>query len=323
MPVLTAYDYTPGFFTRSGHINTIYPYLWRRELNPDYQRERVITPDHDFIDIDTIKNNNSRLAILCHGLEGSSFSKYIQYSASILSENNWDVVALNYRGCSGEINVTLQMYHSGFTQDLHLIIEKFKEQYDHISLAGFSLGGNILMKYLGENKYVLSDKIKSAVAISVPCDLSAGAQKLCKWYNYIYQKRFLITLIQKIKLKNQLYPEDIDLSHLKKIKTLWDFDHYYTGPLHGFKDAEDYYRKSSCKQFLPFVKIPSLIISALDDPFLPEESYPYSETSANDYLGLITPRYGGHVGFTLSKSKYYWEEKMIVAFFENPRSFLK
>jgi predicted alpha/beta-fold hydrolase len=307
---------------KSGHFNTIYPYLFRKDPIIPYQRYRKDTPDGDFIDIDTLQNGFKKLAILCHGLEGNADSKYIKHTALILNENGWDVIAMNYRGCSGEMNRKLQMYHSGFTQDLGFLVDCYKDQYEKIAIIGFSLGGNILLKYLGEQGAKISSKIIAAVGISVPCDLSAGAKRIARWDNYFYQKKFLITLNLKIKQKKKLFPEKVNLDHFAKIKTLWDFDEYYTGPLHGFTGAEDYYKKSSCKQFLTNIRVPSLIINAKDDPFLPAESYPELEANNNDNLGLIMPNHGGHVGFTLKGSKYYWEEIMITKFLSDPSSIL-
>jgi hypothetical protein len=231
-------------------------------------------------------------------------------------------VALNYRGCSGEMNRKVQMYHSGFTDDLHFTVNHFENSYEEIGLAGFSLGGNILLKYLGESVALLSPKIKAAVGISVPCDLSAGATKIAEWDNYFYEKRFLTTLEKKIRLKKRMFPDQINLDNLSRTKSLRDFDEYYTGPLHGFNDAEDYYQKAHCKQFLSNIKTPTLLISALDDPFLPEESYPFAEAKRNPNLGFIPSAYGGHVGFSLRGSKYYWEEQMIAQFLHCSSSFI-
>lgn len=323
MPFISAPEYHPGLFLKSGHLNTLYPYIFRKDPTISYRRIRVDTYDGDFIDLDTLFSDSKKLAILCHGLEGSAHSKYIKYTALLMKENGWDILAINYRGCSGQMNNKLQMYHSGFTEDLHMVVESFEKRYEHIGMVGFSLGGNILMKYLGEDKFPISNKIKGAVGISVPCDLSAGAKQIARWDNYIYEKRFLITLKSKIRIKKELFPEQIDMSKLKKTKSIWDFDEHYTGPIHGFKGAEDYYQKSSCKQFLGKISIPSLIINAKDDPFLPEESYPVEIAKKSEHLSFMMPDYGGHVGFSLSNSRYFWEEIMIDKFLSNPHSFLK
>ena len=208
------------------------------------------------------------------------------------------------------------MYHSGATDDLDTIIQHYEADYEEIALVGFSLGGNLVLKYCGENGGQLNAKISKVTATSVPVDLGAGSINISQRHNYIYQKNFLQSLTKKIKAKHLQYPDDIDLALLMKIKTLYDFDDYFTGPVHGFKDAQDYYNQCSSKQFINDIKIPCLILNALDDPFLPEECYPYKETQDNKRVQLLTPTYGGHVGF-VSEGEFYWEEKVINQFLNN------
>lgn len=318
MPVIEDRSYLPPLLFRIGHLNTLYPYIFRNIPKLDYQRERVNTPDDDFIDIDHLKSKNSRLAILCHGLEGSSTSKYILHTAKLLNDNGWDLLCMNYRGCSGEMNNKIVMYHSGFTQDLHMVVERYKSKYDSLALIGFSLGGNMVMKYMGDGHFTLSSKIKSCVGISVPCDLHAGSIQISEWQNFLYDHRFLVSLKEKIKLKKTMFPELVDLSLLKKVKTLFDFDDLYTAPIHGFQDAADYYSQCNCKQFLKNINTPSLIINAVDDPFLPDQSYPFEEAQKNENLFFIASRYGGHVGFVNFGNQPYWEEQQILNFINDP-----
>ena len=321
MPVVDVQDYNPGALLKFGHLNTIYPFLFRRMPIPLYHRIRMSTPDEDFIDIDTIFRNNKRLVILCHGLEGSAHSKYIIKTADLLSKSNCDVISMNYRGCSGELNKGIKMYHSGMTQDLHMIIEKYKSGYDEISLVGFSLGGNMVMKYISDGIYKLDEKISSCVGISVPCDLHAGSLHIGRWQNYMYERRFLIDLSQKVRLKKEIFPDLIDLDLLNKVNSLFDFDDKFTAPIHGFEDAEDYYYQCNCKQFLKNIKIPALIISALDDPFLPKISYPFAEAEENPNFFFMAPNFGGHVGFTKLGHEHYWEEIQIQKFIDDPTCF--
>ncbi len=292
----------------------MYPTLFRKQPAPAYQRQQVTTPDDDFLDIDTLCQGRSRLAILCHGLEGSSSSQYMMATASILHSNGWDVVCMNYRFCSGKINNSLRMYHSGATDDLDTIVEHYKQDYEELALVGFSLGGNLVLKYAGENATDLDHRIQQVVAVSVPVDLLAGCINICKASNFIYQQNFLKSLKAKVKLKKQQYPDRIDLGLLKKVRTVYDFDDHFTGPIHGFADALDYYTQCSSKQFLSAIDKRTMIINALDDPFLPEECYPYAEASANPNIQLLTPTYGGHVGFVLRGERYFWIEKKIEAF---------
>ena len=320
MPVIQNQNYKPPLFLRNGHLNTFYPYLFRKKPLYFVLRERYVTDDDDFFDVDWTDKKNRRLAILLHGLEGSSNSQYIVGTTKALSDHHWDVAAINFRSCSGEMNKQLKMYHSGFTEDLHHFICQIEDEYDEIAISGFSLGGNVTMKYLGDKKNSPSAKIIAAAGTSVPCDLEGGSIKIMEGQNHLYEKRFLKTLKVKLIQTNKLFPDLVDLSNLKKLKTLWDFDEYYTSSLHGFKDAKDYYLQCSSLPFLKNISIPALMINALDDSFLSDASYPYDVAKQNPNLFLLTPKYGGHVGFTTFGAPYYWNEKQIVDFFENHSS---
>lgn len=305
--------YLPNIILRNGHINTIYPTLFRKAIDVKFNRIRVVTPDDDFLDVDVLIKHKKKVAILCHGLEGSSASKYITGTASILHDSLFDIVALNYRGCSGVMNKQFRMYHSGATDDLETIINYFNDDYQEIYLVGFSLGGNLVLKYCGERSCVNS-KIKSVVAISTPTDLKAGSLHLNKRSNIIYTKNFLISLKQKVRAKHRQFPDKIKIDLLDTVKTIYEFDDVYTGPVHGFKDADDYYYECSSGRFLDDIKIPGLIINAIDDPFLPLDFYPFEKVKRNKYLEMKTPKHGGHVGFVQMGKKYYWEEERIKDF---------
>lgn len=314
MPVLKASDYNPPLLWKNPHINTIYPYFFRIKHPVKYTRIRLETPDHDFVDIDTVINGNQKLAILLHGLEGSAQSQYILGTAYHLIHEGWDIAAFNFRSCSGEINRGPVLYHSGFTQDLHMTLQYFSKDYQNIAAVGFSLGGNVLMKYLGDGIYTIPSALKVSAGVSVPCDLAAGSKKIARPENYLYQKNFLLSLLKKMKMKHRQFPELIAIKEAKRVKTLIDFDHAFTAPVHGFADAWDYYDKANSLQFLSHIKIPSLMINALDDSFLPRTSYPYEIAQSNPSLHLLTPRYGGHVGFTTTGSMVYWNEQKIGSF---------
>ena len=312
MPISVT-DYTPPFPFRNGHFNTLYGSLFRKTKSIPFKRKRINTEDDDFLDIDLLENGSKKVVLLCHGLEGSSDSKYIKATADLLSSNGYAIAAMNYRFCSGEINRQLITYHSGRTEDLHLVIDTLIPDYDALYLVGFSLGGNLVLKYNGDGIYPINSKIKASVAVSVPVDLYGSAVKLQEPKNKLYTWRFLHTLSKKIRLKNLQYPNEVDVKLLKQIKKLMDFDEYYTSKLNGFKNARDYYAKSSSKQFLSTIKKPTLLINALDDPFLSESCFPFTEAKNNPQLHLMCPSYGGHVGF-VSKSKTYWSEQQILNF---------
>lgn len=307
-------EYKASIIFRNKHLNTIYPTLFRKIKNLDFQRDRIKTTDNDFIDIDWSKVNSKKLLVLFHGLEGSSNGQYIKGMCRIFNKNSWDVVAMNYRGCSGEINKTSRFYHGGATEDIDYLINHIEKDYEEIVLVGFSLGGNMLLKYLGDGTYKLNHKINASAAVSVPCDLKSAMENLGKKRNFIYSKRFLNALKKKVMLKKRLFPNEISDENLKTIKSLKDFDDKYTAPIHGFKDAYDYYNKCSCKQFLKDIKIPTLVINALDDPFLTTECFPFKEVESNENLSLLIPKHGGHVGFSSLREENYWTEKKVLEF---------
>ena len=278
-----------------------------------FKRKRIETSDDDFLDIDFLENGNKKIVILCHGLEGSSDSKYIQATAKLLSLNGYSIAAMNYRFCSGEINRQLITYHSGKTDDLNTVINYVLPNYESIYLVGFSLGGNLVLKYNGDGLYDLNSKIKANVAVSVPVDLKGSSISLKRNENLLYKWRFLRTLSKKMHLKHKQYPKELDLKHLKNVKNLTDFDEYFTSKINGFKDANDYYFKASSRQFIPSISKPTLLINAKDDPFLSKSCFPINEAKKSKCFHLMIPSYGGHVGF-ISKGDFYWSEYEILNF---------
>jgi uncharacterized protein len=316
MPIVQS-DYKPSRFLTNGHANTIYSSLFRKPAPIVFIRKRIETPDNDFLDVDFLEVGSRKVVVLCHGLEGSSSSVYIRGISGALSSNGYDVAAMNYRFCSGEVNRQLRTYHSGETEDLNTVINNVLPHYDEVFLVGFSLGGNIVLKYIGDGVFPLHSKLKATACVSVLVDLYGAAQELSRFRNRIYTKHFLKTLFRKMILKHEQYPSRIELGPMKKVKNLIDFDAYFTSTLNGFDGAEDYYAKCNSKQFLSSIKIPSLIINALDDPFMSDSCYPFTEAENSDYVHLMTPKYGGHVGFHTPRKKYLWSEGEIVKFFSS------
>jgi predicted alpha/beta-fold hydrolase len=308
-------DYKAPFLFNNAHVQTIIPSVFRKPFPLHYDRERINTIDNDFIDLDWSVVKASRLAIISHGLEGNSSRAYVTGMINALNKNGWDALALNFRGCSGEPNKLLRSYHSGFTDDLALAIKhaKAKQRYDEIALIGFSIGGNMTLVYLGRDK--VDPIIKKASVISVPCDLKASSESLAKLKNKIYMKRFLRMFHEKIKAKMVFMPEQINDKAYNSIKNFKDFDDRYTAPIHGFENALEYWKQCSSKQFIPNIKIPTLIINAKNDPFLSNSCYPIKESRSNKNITLLMPESGGHVGFLLfNKEKIYWSEKRTVEF---------
>jgi hypothetical protein len=228
------------------------------------------------------------------------------------NENGVDAVCVNFRGCSGEPNLKYRSYHSGATEDLvdvfnHLINVK---HYSEIYVHGISLGGNMILKYLGERSEVPS-KIKGVVAVSVPCDLNGSCIELHKVKNRLYHDNFKNHLVKRLKEKQLQHSDKLKVKEINAIKTLRDFDHVYTSRAHGFKDAADYYKQCSSLQFLPQISVPTLIINALNDSFLSSECYPIKEAKHNKNLYLEMPNHGGHVGFVKFKGYYYNEARAL------------
>ncbi|NDV41894.1 YheT family hydrolase [Flagellimonas sediminis] len=314
-----ASNYKPPLFFRNGHLATIYSGIIRSVNGVVQKRERLILSDGDFLDLDWSEATQStqKLAILLHGLEGDGQRPYITGSAKILNQNGYDTCAVNYRGCSGEPNKMYRSYHSGATEDLIEVIDHIlnTRNYSEIYLKGFSLGGNLLLKYLGEGNHVPKE-MKGAVAVSVPCSLHNSCKQLLSAKNVLYAQRFKKNLLDKLRQKQQLFPEHITNADIKRIKTLKDFDDIYTSRAHHFKDALDYYEQCSSLQFLPDIAVPSLIINAKDDSFLGLECYPFKEVENNPNLYLETPTYGGHVGFW-GKNNITYSEKRALDFFES------
>lgn len=316
MPLVQSNHYKPAGLFKNCHFNTLYPYLFRKKIDHNFERIRLNTLDGDFVDIDCLFNSNKKVAILCHGLEGSSSSQYINGITTALKDD-WDIIALNYRSCSGELNLTATLYHSGFTDDLHQIIQQYSSLYEEIVLVGYSLGGNLVLKYTTDGKFEVDKKIVSVVAISVPCDLEHSGYRLMQKQNKIYIQNFLSSLKKKMLNKYHQGFEEIDIAKLEITKTLYDFDEYFTGPLHGFGNALGYYQKCSSKQYLSEINIPTLLINSLDDSFLSPECFPFEIAKDNNQFYMMATQYGGHVGFSSLRPESYWTDDTIKLFLTN------
>lgn len=300
--------YQRPYLLFNNHIETIYPAVWRSVHGVEYMRERISTPDDDFLDLDWLQQQATHLIILSHGLEGNTQRAYMKGMAKAFYEMGYDVLAWNYRGCSEEMNRQLRFYHSGATDDLDTVVNHAmkKSNYQYLSLIGFSLGGNLTLKYLGEKGDSLDSKIHKSVVFSVPLDLHASCQTISR--HWIYTQRFVRGLKQKVINKSKQNPA-LKIDEIHKIKTLIDFDDAYTAPIHHFKNAIDYYQKCSSIHFVENICIPTLIINALNDPFLDQATYQSQVWQKNKWLHFETPSSGGHVGFALfNQNGLYWSE---------------
>ncbi|MDF2158286.1 alpha/beta fold hydrolase [Algoriphagus sp. CAU 1675] len=310
MPLISSSSYKRPKWLFNGHLETIYPSLFRSVRIQKPIQERIQTLDEDFLELDWYRQNSKKLIIISHGLEGNSNRPYMLGMCDIFFKNQYDVLTWNFRGCGSELNKNAIFYHSGATYDLDEVIKHAEKDYEEIYLVGFSLGGNLTLKYLGE-KGEQCKKVKKGVAISVPLHLSSSSKKISSTSNMLYSKRFLKTLRKKVIQKAAFHPKEIKLEFLDKIKTLSDFDEYYTGPLHGFGDAEEYYETNSSLYFLPQIKVPTLILNALNDPFLSKLCFPHQLASELQKVYFEFPEHGGHVGFSpiQTKNPYYSEQR--------------
>ena len=321
MPLIKNSSFKPPFWFRNNHVSTIYPHLIRRMKKMKYQRKRIETPDKDFLDLDFSKVGGENLMLITHGLEGSSDSGYVKGLVQRANREKWDTVALNLRGCSGEPNRLYSSYHSGKTEDLHTVIEYIRknETYQKVFLVGFSLGGNLTLKYTGEQAENMPKIVAGVVGVSVPCQLSEVSAQLNDASNIIYLKRFIRSLKKKAHAKKNLFPTSkMTKEQINNVKNFADFDGLYTAPAHGFESAEDYWAKCSCRPFLPKIKTKTLLINAQDDPFMPISSYPFEEAEQSEYFHFEAPKHGGHVGFArkFNAQKTLWHEDRIVEFLQ-------
>jgi uncharacterized protein len=313
MPIVAS-RFDPPAFLRNGHVQTILPALLPRRLTIAFERERLELEDGDFLDLDWARVGRDKLALLSHGLEGCSDDRYNRGMATALHAAGWDVLAWNFRGCGKEMNRLPRLYHSGETGDLGVVIRFAATKYSQIALIGFSLGGNLTLKYLGEASPHRA--VIGAVAVSVPIDLAASARALDqRWSNRIYLRRFIKSLIAKVETKALSFPDQLDASRSRSIRTFQEFDDRYTAPIHGFRDAADYWKKSSARQYLDRITIPTLLLNASNDPFLTPGCFPFAEAEQNSCLFFEVPESGGHMGFIdLTRGSEPWSERRVVEF---------
>jgi predicted alpha/beta-fold hydrolase len=311
--MITASRFRPAWWLPGAHLQTLYPSLARRRIVPDLRRERLELPDGDFIDIDWTGNTQGPVVLVLHGLEGSLESHYTGGILAALASQGYRTGLMYFRGCSGEPNRLPRSYHSGETGDLQTVIRRIRLSHPDKPLAviGYSLGGNVLLKWLGE----LGNRatVTTAIAVSVPFDLDRAAHRLEQGLSRIYQNYLLKKLHQSVRSRASLHPPVVPLQELPRLKTFRQFDDAVTAPLHGFRDVDDYYTQSSSRRYLRHIEVPVLIIHALDDPFLPPDAIP-AEAELGRTVTLELSRHGGHVGFVsgnIPLAAQYWLERRI------------
>jgi predicted alpha/beta-fold hydrolase len=316
MPIIPNSSYKASGMFRNAHVNSIYPAFFRKVEGVNYKRERMDTPDGDFLDLDWSKVGSRSLLIALHGLEGSADRPYIRGMTRYFNDQGWDALGLNFRGCSGEPNRLLRSYHVGETGDLKFVLQHALQtgSYERVGLVGFSLGGNVLLKYLGEDPGQVPDEVVGGVAFSVPCDVKSANTEIDRWHNWHYRKRFLDDLNRKMEEKARRFPDQLQLPQ-QMPRDFREFDDVFTAPVHGFDSAEHYWTSSSAIHFIPDIERPALLVSAADDSFLSERCYPFRLAKSHEYFHLEVPSYGGHVGFVTRHPKgYYWTEQRAYEF---------
>jgi predicted alpha/beta-fold hydrolase len=300
----------PGNGALGGNLQTIWPALMARRFHgpaPDYRRERWSTPDGDFIDLDwqaphqPLPDGRRPLLVLFHGLEGSSSSHYAQAFADIARRRGWDYVVPHFRGCSGELNHGPRAYHSGDFEEIGWILARLRAGHPQtvgpLHAVGISLGGNALLRWAEEAGAAAAATADSVAAVSSPIDLAAGGHAIGRGFNrLVYTRTFLRSMKPKALRKLAQHPRLFSRERLLAARNLYDFDNVFTAPLHGFRDTDDYWRRGSAKPHLAQVRIPALVLNALNDPFVPGSSLPRpGEVGA--WVRLWQPAQGGHVGF--------------------------
>ncbi|MDE2259048.1 MAG: hydrolase [Betaproteobacteria bacterium] len=301
------------------HAQTLYGALWAPAERPSWQRQRWTTPDDDFIDVDILEGaSTAPTLVIFHGLEGSTNSRYVRTLAHSAHQAGWRVVAPNFRGCSGIINRLPRTYHAGDSAEIHWILSHTRSIYAGAPLhaIGVSLGGNMLLKWLGEQRDQACTLLTKAAAVAAPLDLQAVGDHLAQGFNRLYTRHFLATLKQKARDKFNQYPGLFNLAATLKARTLREFDNHFIAPLHGFANVDDYWKRCSSKPWLNQIRVPTLLLSAWDDPFLPDGVLPEQQQCSPDVTRDFQAR-GGHVGFVSGRfpGQIHWMPQRVMQFF--------
>lgn len=315
--------FRPAAWLRGPHAQTIGGRLLRRPTLPRFERERIELPDGDFVDLDhahpSALGPDAPVVLLMHGLEGSARRGYAINTYRELARHGVRAVGLNFRSCSGEPNRNARFYHSGDTGDIEHVLRLLAARYANVArgVIGFSLGGNALLKLLGELGEAAQPLVSAAVAVSVPYDLGAGADSLDRTrMGRFYATRFVKSLIAKADAKAAMLEGTCDLERIRSARSFREFDDAATAPIHGFADADDYYTQSSAQHYVPDIRVRTLLLHAADDPFLPDAFFPHAQVAANPHLQAVVTPTGGHVGFIEGPpwAPTFWAEETAAGF---------
>jgi predicted alpha/beta-fold hydrolase len=315
--------YSPAWWIPGGHLQTLWGKLFRKQERAPTVLERWDTPDGDFLEIHRLAaERDAPRVLLLHGLEGTVRSHYAQALLNEAARRGWGADLLIFRSCGSELNRTRRFYHSGETGDVGFVLDRVLDEFPAppLALAGVSLGGNVLLKFLGERGEDLPSQLKAAAAVSVPFDLARSSGRINRGFSRFYQRFFLNSLRKKAEEKARRFPDLAPQERIAALRTLEDFDDLITGPLHGFRDAQDYYARSSSLPYLKKIKLTTLLLSAIDDPMLPAEVLDEVREAASDNPALEVDfvERGGHAGFitgSLPWRPFYYAEHRVGEFF--------
>ena len=308
--------YTAPFWLPSGHLQTIYPAVAIAKPPVTFRRERWDAHDGDFVDVDFVDGEPGKpFVVLFHGLEGSSNSHYARSLMAAIAQRGWSGAVPHFRGCSGEANLAPRFYHSGDAQELDWILRRLRPRAaGKFYAVGVSLGGNALLRWLGEGQHE-SEIVDAACAVSAPLDLARGGESLSSGFNMLYTRMFLQTLKPKCLAKLDQFPGLFDRDALLCARDLYEFDNVVTAPLHGYRDTNDYWDRASAKHVLDDITVPTLVLNARNDPFLPGVHLP---NKASPRVTLEYPDHGGHVGFASGglPGSLDWLPRRLISFLE-------
>ncbi|HWL38788.1 MAG TPA: hydrolase [Gemmatimonadaceae bacterium] len=315
--------YVPAWWIPGPHLRTLWGKFFRRMPEVPVRLVRWDTTDADFLDLWRVDAPaGSPRILLLHGLEGGARSHYARGLLGEARRRGWGADLLIFRSCGAETNRTPRFYHSGETGDLAFVLDRLVEEFPEspFFLAGVSLGGNVLLKFLGERGGTIPTQVIAAAAVSVPYDLARSSRRIDRGFSRVYQAHFLRSLRRKAALKHAAFPDRLPAAALERARSLYAFDDVVTAPLHGFVDAEDYYSQSSAIRWLPGITVPALLLSAVDDPFLPEDVLEDVRKAAfgNTALHVEFVERGGHVGFIAGRFPWrpiYYMERRLGEFF--------
>ena len=318
----SSHTYSPAWWIPGPHLKTLWGRFFRSPPRLPLRVERWVTPDDDFVDVHRLAAPpGSPQLLLLHGLEGSERSHYVAGVFDEARRRGWAATLLVFRSCGAQMNQARRLYHSGETQDLAFAVQRLiaERPGDPLLLAGVSLGGNVLLKWLGEMGAQAPPEVVAAVAVSVPFDLARGSRHINRGFSRVYERHFLRSLRRKAHAKLAVYPDLVSGARLRAARTMWDFDDAVTSVVHGFADAADYYERSSSIRWLPAVRRPTLLLSAVDDPFLPPEVLDEVRELAarNPSLQPEFVQHGGHVGFVSGRvpwRPFWYAEWRLVEF---------